>query len=181
MREIIVVGFHAKHRAAEVLARLQELQYEWTIDLADAVAAYRSDDGRLRVDQSVELTTRQGAGWGGLLGGLLGAVIAAPFTGGMSIPFAATTVGLGALSGGTLGAALGATDAGEWKQRYGVGDDFVRDVGGMIQPGDSAVFALVRRADPEVVAEKFRGYGGRILRTSLPLTAAAHLQSTLAD
>ena len=37
----------------------------------------------------------------------------------------------------------------------------------MIQPGDSAVYALLRTANPDVVAEQFRGYGGTILSTTL--------------
>ena len=54
MRDLIVVGFPGKHRAAEVLGQLQQLNEQWTIDLADAVAVYRTDDGKLRVDQSVQ-------------------------------------------------------------------------------------------------------------------------------
>jgi uncharacterized membrane protein len=37
----------------------------------------------------------------------------------------------------------------------------------MVQSGDSAIFALRRTANPELVAEHFRGYGGAILRTTL--------------
>jgi uncharacterized membrane protein len=70
---LIVVGFHGKHRAVEVLSQLEQLAYDWSLDLQDAVAAYRTDDGRLRVDQSVKLTTKEGAGYGALIGGVLGA------------------------------------------------------------------------------------------------------------
>jgi uncharacterized membrane protein len=37
----------------------------------------------------------------------------------------------------------------------------------MIQPGDSAVYALLRTANPDVVMQQFRGYGGTILSTTL--------------
>ena len=37
----------------------------------------------------------------------------------------------------------------------------------MIQPGDSAIYAILRVGDPDTVANKFRGYGGTILRTTL--------------
>jgi uncharacterized membrane protein len=179
MKNLIVVGFTGMHRASEVLAKLQKLNDDWTIDLDDAVAAYRTEDGRLRVDQSVEPTTKQGAGWGALLGGMLGAIAAAPFTGGLSVAAAAAAVGAGAVSVGTVGAALGADDAGSWKQTYGVSDEFVADVGGMIEPGDSAVFALIRTTYPELVAQKFRGYGGNILRTTLPTEQAERVQSII--
>ena len=176
---LIVVGFRGKHRASEVLAQLQQLSNDWSVDLEDAVAAYRTDDGRLRIDQSVQLTTKEGAGFGAILGGMLGALIAAPFTAGLSVAAAATTVGVGALTSGSVGAALGADDADSWKTRYGISDDFVKQVGGMIQPNDSAVFAMLRGANPDVVAEKFRGYGGEILRTTLSPRVAARVQDTL--
>jgi uncharacterized membrane protein len=57
----------------------------------------------------------------------------------------------------------------------------VNEVGGMVQPGYSAVFALVRAADPATVAERFRGYGGKVLRTTLPPEQTRKLQETLAQ
>jgi hypothetical protein len=89
MADLIVVGFEGTRRAAEVLHQVQALNENWTVDLRDAVAAYRTHDGRLRVDQSVMPTSTEGAAWGGLLGGLLGAILAAPFTGGASVAAAA--------------------------------------------------------------------------------------------
>ena len=115
MQDLIAVGFPGIHRAAEVLDRAQALDAEATIDLADAVAVYRADDGRLRVDRSVQPTSREGAALGGLMGALLGGVLAAPFTAGVSAAAAAAALGAGALGFGTVGAAVGSTDASEWK------------------------------------------------------------------
>lgn len=66
--EMIVIGFEGKHRAAEVLSQLENTDLSLGIDLKDAVAVYRADDGKLRVDQSVQPTTKEGAAWGALLG-----------------------------------------------------------------------------------------------------------------
>ena len=55
-----------------------------------------------------------------------------------------------------------------------------RRVGQMIQPGDSAIYAILRVGDPEVVAEKFRGYGGTILRTTLSKDQQAKVEQVLA-
>jgi uncharacterized membrane protein len=49
----------------------------------------------------------------------------------------------------------------------------------MIQPGDSAVFAIVGGANPEGIAEEFRGFGGTILRTTLPASVIDRVQDTL--
>jgi hypothetical protein len=69
MAELIVVGFKKDmYRASEVLNELQELNEDWVVDLHDAVAVYRDYNGKLRVDQSYQMTTGEGAGWGRLLG-----------------------------------------------------------------------------------------------------------------
>src|SRR5262249_24128515 len=114
MAELIVVGFKKDmHRASEVLNTLQEMNDSWVVDLQDAVAVYRAAKGKLRVDQSYQLTTGQGAAWGGLFGGLMGALIAAPFTGGVSV---AAVLTAGSLGGVALGATFGAIDAETWKE-----------------------------------------------------------------
>jgi uncharacterized membrane protein len=84
MAELVVVGFEGKHRAAEVLNQLEVLNDTSAIELKDAVAVYRTDDGRLRFDSSMQATTGEGAVGGALLGGMIGALLMAPFTGGVS-------------------------------------------------------------------------------------------------
>lgn len=171
MSTLIVVGFKQDmYRASQVLNRLIEMDYDWTIDLRDAVAVYRDYSGKLRVDQSYQLTTGEGAAMGGLFGSLIGltlGAIAAPFTAGASTAVAAGAVAAGGLGGGMLGAAGGALDATWWKEDFGISDDFVKEVGTQVQPGDSAILALLRTADPEFVAAQFRDYGGTVLSSSL--------------
>jgi uncharacterized membrane protein len=180
MAELIVVGFKKDmYRASEVLNTLQEMNNSWVVDLHDAVAVYRDYSGKLRVDQSYQMTTGEGAGWGGLFGGLLGAIIAAPFTAGASAAAAAAAVAAGSLSGVALGATAGAIDADSWKEDFGISDDFVQRVGTMVQPGDSAIFALLRAVDPDLVAAQFRGYGGEILRTTLSAAQRERVEATL--
>jgi uncharacterized membrane protein len=150
------------------------------IDLKDAVAVYRTDDGKLRFDQSFQPTTGEGAAEGALLGALIGALLMAPFTGGVSAAAAAGAMGIGASAFGLSDAVIGADGASCFKEQYGITDDFVKQVGGMVQPGQSAVFVLARASDPQVVAEQFRGYGGTVLRTTLPADAAARFQKLMA-
>lgn len=179
MRNLIVVGFHGKHRAAEVLDELQRLDDDWTIELQDGVAAYRRDDGKFRVEQSLHFTGKEGATVGATLGLLVGGLLAAPFTAGASAAAAAAAIGTSAVAAGSVGAALGLDDADDWQQRYGITDDFVRQVGGMIQTGDSAVFALLTSSDPKRVADHFARYGGTILRTTLTPADTKMVQETI--
>lgn len=177
MAHFIAVGFPGTHRAAEVLQQLQT----GDVDLKDAVAVYRTQEGKLRVDQSVTETRKEGAGWGGLLGGMLGALLAAPFTAGASVAAAAGVVAAGTVTMGATGALIGGEDAASWKEDYGISEEYVRNVGGMVQPGQSAVFALLRVSKPDVVAERFRGYGGTILHTTLSPRRKEKLERVLAS
>jgi uncharacterized membrane protein len=178
--QMIVVGFKKDmYRASEVLNKLQDLNYDWVVDLKDAVAVYRDYSGKLRIDQSYEMTTGEGAAVGGLFGLAIGAMLAIPFTGGASAAVAAGAVAAGAFGGTAVGAGLGAIDADSWKEDFGISEDFVQDVGLMVQPGDSAIFALLRTVNREVVADEFRGYGGTILSTTLSPEQQAKVERVL--
>ena len=177
MAELIVVGFKKDmYRASEALNRLEEISNSWIVDLRDAVAVYRDYKGKLRVDQSYQMTTGEGAAWGGLFGGLMGALLAAPFTGGAS---AAAVLAAGSLSGVALGASSGAIDAEAWKEDYGISEDFVDRASAMVQPGDSAIFVLARAINPDLIADAFRGYGGEVIRTTLTDSQRTRVEATL--
>src|SRR5258708_1269146 len=121
MAQLIVVGFKKDmYRASEVLNQLQGLDDDWVVDLHDAVAAYRDYNGKLRVDQSYQMTTGEGAGWGGLMGSLIGLTLAIPFTGGASATPVYRVLAARAAAGGAIGAGAGALDANRWKDEFGL-------------------------------------------------------------
>jgi uncharacterized membrane protein len=180
MSQLIVVGFKKDmYRASEVLNKLCAIDDDWVVDLRDAVAVYRDYNGKLRVDQSYQMTTGQGAAWGALWGSLIAATLAIPFTAGGSAAAVAGTLAAAALGGSALGAAGGAIDANWWKDEFGIPQEFVKGTGAMVQPGDSAILALLRAVDPVRVAEEFRGYGGTVLQTTLTKEQSAKVQSVL--
>jgi uncharacterized membrane protein len=182
MAKLIVVGFkNQMYRASEVLNELLSMNDDWVLDLHDAVAVYRDFNGKLRVDQSYQMTTGQGAAMGGLWGLLIGATLAIPFTAGVSAAAGAGAVAAGAIGGTALGAGAGAADASSWKDEFGIPEDFVQQVGVMIQPGDSAIYAILRVANPDIVADQFRGYGGTILSTNLSRDQQAKVEKVLSN
>ena len=168
MSQLIVVGFKKDmYRASQVLNQLQAMNDDWVVDLHDAVAAYRDQNGKLRVDQSYQMTTREGAGWGGLMGSLIGLTLAIPFTGGATAP-AAGALAAGALAGGALGAGAGAIDASWWKDEFGIPDDFVNQVVPGQEEGNCELLlrhgAGALATTPQSVAETLRAAfadGGR--------------------
>jgi len=182
MSHLIVVGFKKDmFRAWQVLNELNELGAEWEIDLRDAVAVYCDYSGKLRADLGYHMTTGEGATWGALWGSLIGLTLALPFTLGASAALAAGAgaLAVGALGGGALGVVAVARYADWWRDSYGFSDNFVKEVGAMVQPDDSAIFALLRTADPTYVAEQFRGYGGTVLRSTLTRERADKVQAVL--
>src|SRR5918997_1529029 len=101
MAELVVVGFDNPTDADRVLTELTRLQKEYLIDLEDAVVAIRSQDGTVRIKQSVNLVG-VGAASGGLSGALWGSLIGLLFLN----PLAGFAIGgaVGAGSGALSGA-----------------------------------------------------------------------------
>ena len=159
-----------------MLDRLQRLRDPETFELDDALAVYRTDSGQIRIDRHMNPTTKEGAAFGGAIGALVGAIIALPITAGGSIAVAATAIGANSLMLGAFGAGLGAEDA---KTEHGITDEFVSQVGALVLPGNSAVFAEGKAVDPIAIAKHFRGYGGTILFTTFSPQKAAKVQSII--
>jgi uncharacterized membrane protein len=78
-----------------------------------------------------------------------------------------------------MGAVGGALDAKWWKEDFGIPEDFVTDVGNLVQPGDSAIYALLRTSDPTFVAAQFSEYGGTVLSSTLTPEQTKKVQSML--
>jgi uncharacterized membrane protein len=179
MHDLIVVGFRGEGRATEVLTELLQLAYDGTIDLFDGVAAHRTDDGRLRIDESIQPLTREGAGWGAIWGVWLGALIVGPFTTGLSLAVAAASTAAAAAGTAGIGAIIGGDNAAMSKAKHGLSEDFVTQVGEMIKSDDSGVFAILETKNRDRVIETFRGYGGTVLRTTLAPDVVKRVQSSL--
>jgi Protein of unknown function (DUF1269) len=104
---------------------------------------------------------RDRAAGGALWGGLIGLIFLVAL--------------LGAAIGGATGAAAGAvTDV-------GVDDKFMKELGQKLQPGNAAVFVLVRRSTPDKVLPRISQYGGDVIHSSLSEHAEGTLQEALRE
>jgi uncharacterized membrane protein len=182
MYDLIVVGFHNQFRAAEVLNELWWMNDEWVVDLDAAVAVYRDRRGNVRYQQIVAPTVGAGFAWGRLSGSLVGALLAAPFT--------AAARGVVGTASVAPRIAVEALDVEWWKEEFGISDSFVVGVSRMIESGNSAIFAWIQSGepnivpwiqtgDPEMVVQRFRGLGGKVLRTTLTSDQSAKLNGML--
>lgn len=179
MHDLVVVKFSNKSTASAALEACLQLAYDGSIDLFDAVAARRTEDGRLRIEGSVQPTPREEGTWGAVFGSFLGAILFGAFTAGAGFALAAASAAVGGLGAGALGADAGAESAELAKKKHGLPEDFVRRVGGMIEPGDSALFALFETRQADKALAMFRGYGGTIIKTTLAPERAERLQTAL--
>lgn len=160
MSDLIAIAYDDRFKAEEVRLTLAKLQTEHLIELEDAAVVIKTEDGKVKLNQAVNLAGA-GAVGGGFWGLLIGTLLFSP------------------LFGAAVGAATGAISGA--LSDIGVDDDFMRDLGATLQPGTSALFILVRKVTPDKVLEQVSKYGGKVLRTSLSKDKEAQLQEVLSN
>lgn len=168
MSELVVVEFDDIYQADRVLTETTRLQTEYLVDLEDAVVVVRGPDGKVRIKQSVNMTSVgavSGGMWGAMFGSLVGLLLLNPLA--------------GLAVGGALGASTGALSGA--LSDYGIKDDFIRSVGETLKPDSSALFVLVRKAQPEKMLQAMSKFNGRVLRSSLSPEQEAKLQKALSQ
>jgi uncharacterized membrane protein len=169
MSELVVVGFNDPEEADRVLFKLAKLKKEHLIDLEDAVVVIRDEAGRIHLKQSINpvidgATTSFVSLSGGLWGALVGLLFLHPFA--------------GFVIGGAMG--VGAEALAGSLSDHGINDDFIKSLGKTIPINSSALFILVRKAQPERVLAELSGVKGNVLRTSLSPEQEKKLQEALA-
>ncbi len=167
MKDLIVVAYQDRTGAEAALDTLRTRVDEWPAGIVDVVAVRREYDGRLRLDDSYQITRGEGRAWGMFWGTLVGSLLTVPFTAGLSTAAAAGAFAAGAAGGAALGGVAGAGDAKRTKDEIGLSDKLVQTVSAALQPGTSALLVVLESEDPERPARYFRGTGGTIVRTSL--------------
>jgi len=152
MQELVMIGFAEKHRAVEVLAQLQRLQFDWIADLQDAVAVEIESNGLLRLNHSQLLDPSSGSNlsqWKAILS----AIVPLPHVPQLST--AETNVEVRKINAqGT-----------RWLKITSLDSDFLRDAAAVLRPGNSAILAIVRVLDP--VLAVLSGYSYVVLHTSI--------------
>ena len=160
MSDLVVIAFPSEAKAEEVRTKILELQKDYLIELGDAAIAVKQPDGSIRLNQLIN-TTAAGAVSGTFWGTLIGLIFLMP------------------LVGAAIGAASGAL--GGWLTDVGVNDAFMKEVAESLQPGNAALFLLIRKLTTDKVLEDLKGVGGKVLRTSFDHTKEDALRNALAD
>jgi uncharacterized membrane protein len=125
---------------------VSDLERDDLLDLEDAALVWRTEDGKIKIEQSVNLAGT-GAVTGALWGSFLGMLFLMP------------------VFGAAVGAAAGAA-AGKLGD-VGIDDRFIKSVAAQLTPGSAAIFALVRHSTPGRVREALRPFQPTVIQTSL--------------
>jgi len=160
LSHLIAIAFDDPDRARSTRDQLIDLQKKHLVDLEDAAVVIHQTNGRVRLEQSTDLTAR-GAIGGAFWGTLVGLLFMQPLVG----------MGVGLASGALAGSL---TDA-------GIDDDFMRGLGESLPEGSSALFFLVRRATLDKVMAELAPLDGTVLHTSLSKQEEVRLSAILAD
>ena len=158
MSHLIVVTFDNPDEAGQVLETLRSVQREGYLGLDDSAVVVKDEEGKVHVKNEMDRGVKIGAVGGGLLGLLLA---------GIFFPIAGLLVG--AVAGGLIGKSVD----------LGVDQKFVKEVSEDIQPGTSALFFIVRDAEPDVAVAALRPYKGTVRQTTFPPEAEKELRRIL--
>ncbi|MCI5081319.1 MAG: DUF1269 domain-containing protein [Saprospiraceae bacterium] len=161
MNKLVAIAFDDLYGASNALVKIDQLQDDYLISLNDAVIATIREDGKVNLNQSVNLV-KLGAIQGGFWGSLIGLILTGPL--GMLL-IGGTSAAFGALVGSL--------------SDYGINDDFIRELGREMKPGSSALFLLVRDMTTDKVVEKLQQFDGKIIQTSLSKDAEEKLKAAI--
>jgi uncharacterized membrane protein len=158
MSNLVVVTFDNTEEADQVRETLRSAQRSDYLSLDDSAVIVKDEEGKIHVKNEMDRGVKIGAVGGGLLGLLIGGII---------FPVAGLLVG--ALAGGLIGKTAD----------LGVDQKFVKDVSEALQPGTSALFFIVREANPDVAIAALKPYKGEVYQTSFPPEAEKELRRIL--
>lgn len=158
MSHLVVVTFDNPEEAGKIRDTLRSAERADYLSLDDSAVVVKDAQGKLHVKDEMDRGVKIGAVGGGLLGLLIG---------GIFFPVAGLLVG--ALAGGLLGSTVD----------LGIQKKFIKQVEEELQPGTSAIFFVVRDANPDVALAALKPYKGHVYHTSFPPEAEQELRRVL--
>jgi uncharacterized membrane protein len=159
MSFLTVVVFDDIEQAGEVRQSLRSIQKQGMLSLDDSAVIVKDEDGQVHVKNEVDRGIKVGLAGGGLIGMFVGFLFGGPI-GAML---------LGALGGAAVGSLAD----------LGIQKSFVKDVTEAMTPGSSAIFFIIRDANPNAAIAALKPYKGEVYHTALPTEAEETLRRVL--
>lgn len=158
MSHLVVVSFDNAEEAGKMRDTLRSVQKSDYLSLDDSAVIVKDKEGKIHVKNEMDRGVKIGAVGGGVLGLLLA---------GIFFPVAGVLVG--AAVGGLIGKSVD----------LGIDQKFVKQVADDLEPDTSAIFFIVREANPDVAVAALKPYKGTVRHTSFPPEAEEELRRIL--
>ena len=147
--EIVLAVFEDEQTAAKAYKDLHQAEKNKKVDLENVVLIHKEADGKIEVKEAAEKIAGE-AGIGALVGGALG-LLAGP---------------VGVITLGAIGAALGGLSA--KLDDVGFDDTRLEKLGESLEPGKSAILAVLESKYTEKLEQEFKNRGARVAIEELP-------------
>ena len=154
---VLIASFRFETAAGDTLARLEHAAKTQGLGIHNAAVLKVSDEGKLSIKETADMTGRKGAVVGGVVGGvigILGSTVLLP-------------LGIGAAVGG-LAAKL--RDSGFPNQK-------LEDIGSRVQPGDSLLIVAVDEKAVEPAVAILKHYGAEVVQEAIDGKVAEELEA----
>lgn len=147
--ELILAVYDDESHASDAFQALKSAEKDKVIDLENVVVIHKEEEGKIHIKETAESISGE-VGIGALVGGALG-LLAGPVG-------VITLAGAGAIIGG-LSAKL---------DDVGFDDTRLKRLGEALQPGESAVLAVVEIKAKNDIVTKLESLGAKVATESLP-------------
>lgn len=160
MSNLVVITFDNADEAGQVREAIRKVEKQGNISLDDSAVIVKDAEGKVHIKNEIDRGVKVGTVGGSLLGLLIG---------GLFFPIAGLAIG--AAGGALVGRMVD----------LGVDKSFVKEVTESLGPNSSAIFLIVREANPTAAIAALKPYKGEVYQTSLESDAEQALRDVLKD
>jgi uncharacterized membrane protein len=154
--QVILAAFRDENGADEALEQLKAAKKEHLINLPNVAVLRKDPEGKLHIKEPTDMGAGRGAAIGGVLGGLTGLVFG--------------PVGLALVGGAAVGGIIARLHDSGFK------DDRLRQLGENLQPGTSAILAVIEHIWVTELEAELQKAGADVVTEELGADIAAQLK-----
>jgi len=155
--QVILAAFKDENGADAALAQLKGAQKEHLIAISNVAVLRKDQEGKLHIKEPTDMGAGRGAVIGGVLGGLTGLVFG--------------PIGLAAVGGAAIGGVIARL------RDSGFKDDRLRQLGENLQPGSSAILAVIEHIWVTELQTELEKAGADVVTEELGADIAAQLKA----
>jgi uncharacterized membrane protein len=159
--DVIIAAYNNEQGASDALTKLQEAKKAGVISIKDAAVLKRDENNKLKITETAD----KGFGRGAMIGGVAGAAVGV----------LAGPVGWAALGGAAVGGLAAKLRDG------GFPDDRLREIGESVQPGNSALVAVVEEVWVKNAQRILEEKAAKIVTNAISADIASQLDADAAS